>query len=70
MYMMNADDKQMKVEKVKTWQKQNRDRYNKYMRTYMKTYKPKMTKGLKRELMPNKNDFEYDENGKVILKFN
>ena len=65
---MNADE--LKKEKVKTWQKLNRNRYNKYMRTYMKTYKPKTTKGLKRELMPNINDFEYDENGKVILKFN
>ena len=36
----------------------------------MKTYKPKTTKGLKRELMPNINDYEYDENGKVIVKFN
>tara|TARA_R100000654_G_scaffold1616_2_gene5846 strand:+ start:591 stop:788 length:198 start_codon:yes stop_codon:yes gene_type:complete len=65
---MNANE--LKKEKENTWAKRNRNRYNKYMRTYMKTYKPKTTKGLKRELMPNVNDYEYDENGKVIVKFN
>tara|TARA_R110002074_G_scaffold384892_1_gene565804 strand:+ start:257 stop:469 length:213 start_codon:yes stop_codon:yes gene_type:complete len=70
---MNANDtqsNQIKKERIKNWQKLNRNKYNKYMKNYMKTYRPKTTKGLKRELIPNVNDFEYDEDGKVILKFN
>ncbi|MGB1932245.1 MAG: hypothetical protein ACPHVP_05445 [Flavobacteriales bacterium] len=65
------DSKEIKKEQIYAWRKLNKEKYNKYMKNYMKTYKKNITrKGLKRELIPTKKDFEYDESGKVILKFN